>query len=310
MKYHPLFEERIGCPDAESVFGYFMKHLKDTIKGWDFFVSWEKVMGNVEEMEISLNILNSLVGKENIREAFEALLFRYPEVAQILPVLLAIREKSIKVLEPNHRNIFNFKEYSFEKKKFLEKEEIASMADFAENSGIFDLFQNRRVRNIVDYVMGVEVGLDSNARKNRTGDAMEHISRLLIHEICHKWGFQYMIQANASRIRQQFGYEVKVDKSERSFDFAIDTGNKLYLLETNYYGGGGSKLKSVAGEFSSLFSFLQEVTPQHGFIWITDGKGWETTTKPLKEAFDKIDFILNFTMLENGILEAILTKGC
>lgn len=157
--------------------------------------------------------------------------------------------------------------------------------------------------------MGVEVGLDSNARKNRSGVSMEKITELIIKDICTKNAYRYIAQATSSKIRAQLGIEIVVDKSERSFDYAVDTGRKLYLIETNYYGGGGSKLKAVAGEFTTLFNFTKIATPQHGFIWITDGKGWETTVKPLKEAFEKIDYILNLDMIENGIFEDILAKG-
>ena len=309
MKYSNIFYQGISCPNEDSVFEFLIENLKDTIKGWDFFVAWEKVIGKAGEVDISLNILNSLVGKGDIRESFKKLVATYPEVVEVLPVLLAIRDKSVKVLEPTSENIFNYKDYGFKKKKLLTEHELDELADFAENSGLFSMLQNRKIKNLVDYVIGVEVGLDSNARKNRSGFAMENITELLIKNICAKRAYTYISQATPSKIRTALGFEVHVDKSERSFDYAISTGKKLYLLETNYYGGGGSKLKAVAGEFSSLFKFIKSETPEHGFIWITDGKGWETTLKPLKEAFDKIDYILNLSMIENGILEEILVKG-
>jgi type II restriction enzyme len=309
MKYLRIFEEKIGCKNEDEVFEYFMENLKDTIKGWDFFVGWEKVFGKLSEIEIRLNILNFLIGKENIRDEFVRIIESYPETVEVLPILLAVREKSVKVLSPNENSIFNFLEYSFKKNNNISTEEINHIADFAQNSGIFDVLSNRKIKNLVDFVMGVEVGLDSNARKNRSGNAMEGITELLIKNICQKCYFRYIPQAPANKIEQNFGYKVKADKSERAFDYAIDTGKKLYLLETNYYGGGGSKLKAVAGEFSNLFNFIKKATPEHGFIWITDGKGWETTRKPLKESFDKIDYILNLKMLEKGVLEEIITKG-
>jgi type II restriction enzyme len=309
MKYGSIFEYKIGCTDEDSVFDYFMENLKDTIKGWDFFVGWEKVFGKVVGWEAELNILNTLIGKENIREEFIKIVTNHPQTVEILPVLIAIREKSLKVLQPNPNNIFNFLEYSFKKNTRMSLEEINHIADFAQNSGILDLLKNTKIKNLVDYVMGVEVGLDSNARKNRSGNAMESITELLIKNICDKCSFRYIPQATANKIEKNFGYKVLADKSERAFDYAVDTGRKLYLIETNYYGGGGSKLKAVAGEFTTLCNFLKKHTPEHGFIWVTDGKGWETTRKPLKESFDKIDYILNLKMLEKGVLEEILTKG-
>jgi len=309
MKYSEIFKKRLGCKNTDEVFNYLLSHMKETIKGWDFFVAWEKVMNKVGSVEVVLNILNYLVGKENIVEEFKMLLSKYPEIAEILPVLLALREKSIKVLEPLENNVFNYKEYVFQKKKKYNSDEIESLAEFAEKTGLLAMFKQKNIKSVVDYVIGVEVGLDTNARKNRSGTAMEMITELFVKKICSSKNYSYLTQATSHKIKRELGYFVSVDKSERSFDFAIDNGHKLYLIETNYYGGGGSKLKSVAGEFSTLFNFLKEETPEHGFIWITDGKGWETTKKSLRESFDKVDYILNLDMVQKGILEDIISQG-
>lgn len=309
MKYSDIFEKRLGCADKEEVFKYLLDHMKETIKGWDFFVAWEKVMNKVGSVEVVLNILNYLIGKGNIREEFKILIGKYPEIAEVLPILLALREKNIKVLEPLEDNIFNYKEFTIRKKKKYSPDEIELLAEFAEKTGLLSMFEKKNIKSVVDYVIGVEVGLDTNARKNRSGTAMEMITELFIKKICSINSYRYLSQATSDKIKTNLGYDVFVDKSQRSFDFAIDNGYKLYLVETNYYGGGGSKLKSVAGEFTTLFNFLKEKTPEHGFIWITDGRGWKTTEKPLRESFDKVDYILNLDMVQNGILEDIILQG-
>lgn len=297
MKYSDIFKNRLGCTNADEVFKYLIDHMKETIKSWDFFVAWEKVINKVESIEVVLNILNYLIGKKNIREEFKILLGRYPEIAEVLPILLALREKNIKVLEPLENNVFNYKEYTFQKKKKYSPDEIELLAEFAEKTGLLAMFEKKNIKSVVDYIIGVEVGLDTNARKNRSGTAMEMITELFIKKICSKNNYRYLSQATSHKIKTTLGYNVSIDKSERSFDFAIDNGCKLYLVETNYYGGGGSKLKSVAGEFTTLFNFLKKETPEHGFIWITDGRGWGTTEKPLRESFDKVDYILNLDMV-------------
>jgi len=283
--------------------------MKQTIKSWDFFVAWGKVMNKVESIEVVLNILNYLVGKKNIREEFKMLIGRYPEIAEVLPILLALREKSLKVLEPDENNVFNYKEYIFNRKKKYTAAEIEMFTEFAEKTGLLAMFEKKKIKNVVDYIIGVEVGLDTNARKNRSGTAMEMIAELFIKKICTENNYRYISQATARKIEEVLGYKVSIDKSERSFDFAIDNGFKLYLIETNYYGGGGSKLKSVAGEFTALFNYLKKETPEHGFIWITDGIGWRTTERPLRESFDKVDYILNLDMVQNGILEDVISQG-
>lgn len=105
------------------------------------------------------------------------------------------------------------------------------------------------------------------------------------------------------KIKNELGYDVPVDKSSRRYDFVIDNGKELFIVETNFYGGGGSKLKSTAGEYRNLFGVLKG---QYKFFWITDGMGWKTTTKPLRETFDHNDYLFNLTMLEKGILEILL----
>lgn len=308
MKYSNIFKERLGCANEEELFNYLIDNLTETIRSWDFFVAWEKVMNKVGTVEVVLNILNYLVGKENIVDEFKMLVSKYPEITELLPVLLALRDKNIKVLEPQEDNVFNYKEYKFYKKKKYDCDDIEALAEFAEKTGLLAMFQKKNIKSVVDYVIGVEVGLDTNARKNRSGSAMEMITELFIRKICSSNGYRYLTQATSHKIRTNFGYDVSVDKAERSFDFAIDSGEKLYLIETNYYGGGGSKLKSVAGEFTTLFNFLNKETPEHSFIWITDGKGWGTAKRPLREAFDKVDYILNLNMMEKGILEDIISQ--
>jgi len=140
MKYSNLFYKLISCKDEDDVFEYLIRNLKETIISWDFFVAWEKVINKVEDIEISLNLLNYLVGKENITEKFAELVSKYPEVIDVLPVLVAWRAKNVKVLDPLDDNIFNYKEYSFEKKSSYTTEEIASLTEFADKTGLLAMF--------------------------------------------------------------------------------------------------------------------------------------------------------------------------
>jgi type II restriction enzyme len=309
MKHSEVFVNRIGCRNPDEVFKYLLRTTKETIRGWDFFVNWAKITHLIENIEVPLNILNTLIGKANIKEEFVRLALKYPDIIAIIPLLIATREKNIKILEPTEENVFNYKNYIFDKAGSYSINEIRDIADFLEKTGLINIFENRRIKNLVDYVTGVEVGLDTNARKNRSGTAMEKITELFVKKICQNYGYVYITQTTGDKIKECFGYNVATDKADRSFDFAISNGNKLYLIETNYYSGGGSKLKSVAGEFSTLYNFLRNNTPEHGFIWITDGKGWETAHRPLREAFDLTDYILNLNMVETGILEDIIIHG-
>jgi type II restriction enzyme len=309
MKYLDCYQSRIGCGNAEQVFEYLIKNKKETIRSWDFFVDWAKINSRIEKIEPALNLWNVLIGSENTKQKFITLASQYPEIIVLIPVLIAVRDKSIKVLAPIENNVFNYKEYSFKIKNEYSESELIDIAEFLEKCGLLYMLENKKLKSIVDYVTGVEVGLDSNARKNRSGTSMETITELMIKRICDLHGYRYLAQATSSKIEKAFNITVAVDKASRSYDFAVLADTKLFLIETNYYGGGGSKLKSVAGEFTTLYHLIRNETPEHGFIWITDGKGWGTAKKPLKEAFDATDCIMNLEMLDKGILEDILEQG-
>ncbi len=179
---------------------------------------------------------------------------------------------------------------------------------FARQTGFLEHLKTKRIKSIVDYVMGVEVGLDTNGRKNRGGAAMESLIEWFVNTICQRKNLQYLPQATASKIRQKWNLNLPVNRSERTVDFAVRRGDHLILIETNFYGGGGSKLKATAGEYKAIFDFWRGAGC--GFIWITDGKGWKSARLPLEEDFNHIDYILNLEMTAKGLLEDLLTHSC
>ena len=297
MKYSKIFKDKLNCNNADEVFNYLINNLKETIKTWDYFVNWNKVIRNYQDVETSLNLLNTLIGKENIEVATKNLLKEYPKVIAVIPSLLAYRERKVKLLS----NIKNFEttEYDFSKPIDLDK-----AAMFLKESGFLKLVSDKTIKSIPDYFIGVEVGLDSNGRKNRSGTSMEDIAEFFIKDICKQKGYEYISQATADKIKQKWNKDITVTKSSKRIDFAVNTPNKLYLIETNFYGGGGSKLKSTAGEYAEIYH--QWTNDGHQFIWITDGLGWQSTKRPLRDTFDNTDYIINLDMIQKGVLEDLL----
>lgn len=301
MKYIEKYTD-MGILSEDDAFEYLLSNVKDTIRTYDFFVAWGKVLGNVSNIEIALNILNTLIGKEDIENIFKSIIRDYPEVVPVIPLLIAVRGTSIKIAD-----LGGDIEYFFVKKKKYTDDEIEKIVHFAKMCGLLKILSDKSVKNLVDYAIGVEVGLDTNARKNRSGTAMENLTETYVKGICERHGYKYIAQATASKIKQEFCKDVTTDKSDREFDFAVDTGRMLYLIEVNYYASGGSKLKSVSGEFSSLFDLIKN--DNTGFIWITDGEGWHTAKHPLRETFDCTDYVMNINMIEQGLLEYIFVEG-
>lgn len=287
----------------DEFFRYFIKTLKVKITKWDYFVNWEKVIKNIVPIERELNLLNSLIGKENFIKEASSLILDYPQVIKAIPKLLAIRENSVDVLVDVSKFIYETFNFTTTKPS---KEEAYNFAKFLLNSGIGELLKNRKIKNLVDYVTGVEVGLDSNARKNRTGSLMESIVEIFVADACVANKADYICQATAYKIKNKWGKTIQTDKSSRQIDFAISKNNKLYFIETNFYGGGGSKLKSTAGEYITMNQYWNKQGIE--FLWITDGQGWASTQRPLREYFNQADYLLNLEMLQKGYLNKILEK--
>jgi type II restriction enzyme len=305
MKYSEIFKKRINCGNEEEIFEYLISTLKETITKWDYFVNWAKVFNNLKDIEVDLNILNYLIGKDNIKSEFVGLLKKHPSIARLIPILVASRESNYKILSKYGYDEFVYENFSFKSANTLTAYEIKGIVQFADESGFLKLLSSKRIKNVVDYVIGVEVGLDSNGRKNRTGKLMESIVEFFVKDVCKRNGYEYICQANAKKVKQKWNLKLTVDKSSRNIDFAVCNGKSLYLIETNFYGGGGSKLKSTAGEYKTMFDYWKN--DGHKFIWVTDGLGWKSTHRPLRVTFNHIEYLLNLEMISKKVLEDIIS---
>lgn len=309
MKYLENYKELNLKESEKDIFKYLIDTLTDSIFTWNYFVNFKKVKENIYLIEKELNLLNVLIGKEDIEREFINLISEYPNVRKILPILIAVRNNKLKDLKiiddsldlksENKINLFNPKINLTEN---LKKDLII----FFNESGLKNIFQDKNIKNIVDYCFGIEVGMDTNARKNRSGQSMENIVEKIIETFSKNNNLEYLAQATRSKIKSKWNFDIKLDKTNRIFDFVIynKDKNKIFIIETNYYGGGGSKLKSTAGEYQYLFDFLKKQNID--LIWITDGLGWKTTTKSLFETFLHNDYLFNIEIIKKGILENII----
>jgi type II restriction enzyme len=251
--------------------------------------------------EKELNILNYLIGKDNLeKEAFD-LFKKYPDAIKAIPTLLAVREAAIDVLIDSKN--FKYKNLNFFQFEYTDSE-INDIVEFVIKTGFGDLILKKQIKNFVDYATGVEVGLDSNGRKNRGGTLMESLVEEFVADTCENLNLQYLAQATSKKIKEQWNIDVAVDKSSRQLDFAINNNGKLFFIECNFYGGGGSKLKSTATEYIEMNRYWNKQGID--FIWITDGAGWKSTLKPLREYFDKADYLINLELLRENILNSIV----
>lgn len=282
-------------------FNQLLVNLKDTVADYRYYTDFPKVFQKIEKVKIELNILNTLIGSKNIESEFINIITAYPNTIKAVPILLAVRKKN-NVIPVIDEKLINF---DFKNKSMSDEEYIKFMRE----SGLFYLLENSKVNNLIDYVTGVEVGLDTNARKNRTGTTMENI----VEEFIKPIGFNYTKETTKEYIKEN--YDINLDAylvseeskkiAEKRFDFVIKTDENLYVIETNFYSSSGSKLNETARSFKSLSLDMKD-NPKVTFIWITDGVGWKSAKNNLKETYDVMEHLYTLFDLESGILSQII----
>lgn len=259
-------------------FAIFMSQLKETNQSLDFFCDFNKINSNVENIRLSLCMLNSLIGSTNLRSSVETIWNRDRTAFNVMDILIAVRsEGRKKVLNSLGESVVLDTMF----------ESVEGVMEFLTNTGLAELFQTRKITNIVDYVFGVETGLDSNARKNRSGHVMEDF----VANIFAEHGIAYRTEVYSSEwqtLNQALGDD------EKRFDFVIETPQKVFLIEVNFYSSGGSKLNEVARAYSEIAPRINDVNGFE-FVWITDGIGWRSAKSKLQEAFNIIPNIYNLT---------------
>ncbi len=275
--------------------------MKDSIATWNYYTDFPKVYENVSKIKIELNILNSLIGSQNIEEEFKEILVKYPEVTKAIPILLAKRETEIKVIDAHDTYVFNFAKMNYS---------IEQYALFMRNTGLFDLLQKHVINNLIDYVLGVEVGMDTNGRKNRTGDAMEDLVESYLIKAGLVKDKTYFKEMYKSEVERRFGLDLSAisnqGKAEKRFDFVfIGAMGEVYACECNFYSGGGSKLNETARSYKTLTLESQGIKG-FNFVWFTDGIGWNSARHNLEETFDVLETLYNIKDLEDGIIEKLL----
>lgn len=283
-------------------FSEWLSKFRSSIANYGYYVDFEKVHRNVDGIKIELNILNSLIGSQNIENDFENLVARYPETLKCIPLLLAVREKEIYAIDGDGEFTYNFKKANYS---------VEQYKTFMRKTGLFDLLENHIISNLIDYATGVETGLDSNGRKNRGGHLMEDLVESFIVKAGFKKGEGYFKEMYIHEITDKWGIDLSAisnsGKMEKRFDFVIKTDNMIYGIETNFYASGGSKLNETARSYKQI---AQEAATIDGFefVWFTDGSGWTSARHNLEETFDVMEHIYSIDDLENGVIKEMIVQ--
>ena len=266
-------------------FNNFISQLQETNQTLDFFCDFGKIDQNVDDIKLSLHILNSLIGASDMRKAVETIWNRDKNAFKVMDILIAVRGSSKKVLNAQGKCVPLDTYFS----------SVKGVMEYLKCTGLEEVFKQRKIANLVDYVFGIETGLDTNARKNRSGHIMEnYVASLLTN---NNINFRKEVYSNEwDEISAVLGDD------EKRFDFVIETPKTKFLIEVNFYSGGGSKLNEVARSYSDIAPKINSV-PGFEFVWITDGIGWRSAKNKLQEAYHIIPRIYNLTDILDFIQE-------
>ncbi len=280
-------------------FKEWFETFTDTIATYEYYTDFNTVYKNIDKIKVELNIMNSLIGSKNIEQDFDILFKKYPEIRKCLPLLIAVREKEIKVVDDGEKLKYNFTNI----------DDIELLKRFMCKTGLFDLISNHLVNNLVDYATGVEVGLGSNGRKNRGGHLMEDVLQSFIEKegfVLHQTYFKEMYLKD---IENKWNIDLSslsnLGKVAKRFDYVVKTQNCIYAFETNFYSSSGSKPNETARSYKMIAEESKNIKG-FAFVWITDGLGWVDARNNLEETFDVMDNLYNIKDLSNGKLKEIL----
>ena len=281
-------------------FAEWLLTFTDSIADYKYYIDFETIYKNAEIYKVELNMLNSLIGSQNIEQDFENLVKKYPEVLKCVPTLLAVRQTEIIVLDDEGNKFeYNFKNMNYN---------VEQYTVFMRETGLFGLLEKHLINNLYDYVLGVECGLNSNARKNRGGHLMED----LVEKFIKRAGFEkdktyfkeMYLQDIERRWKLDMSFISNKNQATKRFDFVIKTDKCIYGIETNFYASGGSKLNETARSYKMIAEEAKRVVGFE-FVWFTDGMGWISARNNLRETFDNMEHIYNIADMKNGIMKEI-----
>lgn len=278
-------------------FNQWLSKFKSSISNYGYYVDFEKIYKSAEKYKVELNILNSLIGSKNIEDDFENIILKYPETLEVIPLLLAVRSNEIFVKDLTDEYLFKFNKMVYS---------VGDYVKFMRETGLFELLQNHIINNLYDYLLGVEVGLDSNGRKNRGGHLMEDLVEEYIVKAGYKKNINYFKEMYTSEIESKWGIGLSIlrgdIKATKRWDYVIKTDKQIYVIETNFYATQGSKLNETARSYELIANKVNQIDGVT-FIWITDGTGWNHAKLPLNETFNVLDTLYNIDDLDNGVLD-------
>ncbi len=272
-------------------FNEWLGKMRQSINGYNYYVDFEKVYANVDAIKVELNIMNSLIGSKNVEQDFKELLKKYPEILHCIPTLLAVRYNEIYAQDEEGAFTYDFSKMNCSVDQYIV---------FMKKTGLLSLIGEHIINNLVDYCLGIETGLDSNGRKNRGGHQMED----LVEGFIKKTGAEYYKEMYLTDIENKWNVDLSAISAEgtstKRWDFVVKTSSTIFVIETNFYSGGGSKLNETARSYKMIAEETKGI-PNVEFVWVTDGGGWRSARRNLEETFNVLEHLYNISDMEQGV---------
>lgn len=272
-------------------FEQWFSTFRDSINGYHYYTNFEQVVENAKKLKTEIHILNSLINSNNIEKEFEDILAKYPDCIKAIPILLAVRKNEIYCQDENTAINFRFDKVT---------QTVEQYKYFMKKTGLFEMLQKHIISNLYDYVTGVEVGMDSNGRKNRGGHQME----ALVESYLKRGDFEFYSEMYLTEIERKWNIDLSAISAEgtstKRWDFVVKTPTSVFVIETNFYTASGSKLNETARSYKMIAEEAKAI-PGFNFVWITDGAGWKNAKGNLEETFNVLHYLYNITDMENGI---------
>jgi type II restriction enzyme len=272
-------------------FNTWLGKMRPSINNYGYYVDFQKVYDNVDSIKVELNIMNSLIGSADIENEFRTLLVKYPEILKCIPTLLAVRQSEIYAQDEDGAFLYDFNKLNYSVEQYIV---------FMKKTGLLDLIANHLVNNLVDYALGIETGLDSNGRKNRGGHQMEN----LVESFIRKANVEYYKEMYLTDIEKKWNVDLSAisagGTSTKRWDFVVITATHIYVIETNFYASGGSKLNETSRSYKMIAEEANQIEGVD-FVWITDGGGWRSARRNLEETFNTMTHLYNIADMEDGI---------
>ena len=296
-----FFTKQLNVSTIDSLCKLLTDTLIETNHTYDFFVNWSKVTKNRDTFKYEISLLKSLRNSSNPVTDFRNLLTKYPEVIKVIPILLACRDGLIKVLNSIEADL-HYKSFDFSKHKY-DKKEMDDIVHFTKNTGLLNMLC--KMDSATDYLLGVEVGLDTNARKNRSGLFLERMVTETLMELSARNSNMIIVEQNSfGYIESKHNVKIPTTLRKRKFDYAVINKGKATNIEVNFYGGTGSKPSEIVSSYINRAEVLSSAGWK--FVWLTDGIGWKSMKHPLRTGVENIEYVINAYLLRKGLLEKII----